>query len=358
MNHIQQIQQQLKDNHFDAILITDEKNQRYATGFPFTDGVVIVTQNTAHLITDSRYIEAAEKTVPSSVETVLFGSGKKLVPIIREILSANNIEILGAEEEKLSFLKYNQYQRVLGLSLTPAQFIFNQLRQSKDEDEISSMIQAQRIAEKALEKVLQIIKPGISEREIAAELNYQMMKLGAEGTSFDTISITGTKTSMPHGIPGDELVKAGDFVTMDFGCLKNGYCSDMTRTVAVCSASDKMKNVYDTVLNAQKKALSVAKAGMTGAEIDSVARNVINEAGYGDYFGHSFGHSLGLDIHEAPAASPTNNSPMPVNAVVSAEPGIYIPGEFGVRIEDVMILKENGCEDITLAPKDFTIIGN
>ena len=183
-----------------------------------------------------------------------------------------------------------------------------------------------------------------------------MLRHGSEGNSFDPIVITGKKTSMPHGVPGDELIAAGDFVTMDFGCIKHGYCSDMTRTVAVGSASEEMRNVYAIVLKAQLAGIAAARAGIPGREIDAAARGVIRQAGYGEFFGHGFGHSLGLDIHEWPNANPSGADIMPAGAVVSAEPGIYIPGRFGVRIEDVMVLREGGCEVITKAPKELIIL--
>lgn len=356
MNKVKEIQQKLQEKDLDAVLITDEKNQRYATGFPFTDGVVIVTREHAFLITDSRYVEAARKTVDENVQVLLFGQDKRMLSYIVDILSTEKVEKLGAEEEKLSYQEYLSYEKMLNRTMLPAQSVFQELRASKSKEEQEYMRAAQRIAERALNDVLGIIHPGISEREIAAELNYRMMKYGAEGNSFDTISITGTKTSMPHGVPGDEIVQNGDFVTMDFGCLKGGYCSDMTRTVAVGNISEEMKKVYGIVLEAQLIGIENARAGITGAEMDKAARDVIVNAGYGPYFGHSFGHSLGLDIHEAPYATPRSQAIMPVGAVVSAEPGIYLPGRFGVRIEDVVILKEDGCDVITAAPKQLIIL--
>ncbi len=356
MNNIRRIQQKLIEKDLDAILVTDEKNQRFAAGFPFTDGAVLVTRDRAFLMTDSRYIEAAGKTVPDFVELMLFGREKKLGQMLSETVEACGIKKLGAEEQKLSHGAYLGYENLLGMQLIPAQSVLSDLRAAKTEDEIACLIEAQRISEKALEEVLGIIKPGITEREIAAELNYRMMKFGAEGISFDTISVTGKKTSMPHGVPGDEQVRYGDFVTIDFGCLKHGYCSDMTRTVAVGSATDEMKKVYNTVLEAQKAGIAHARAGIPGGEIDAAARKVIDDAGYGKYFGHSFGHSVGLDIHEMPVAAPGAEAIMPVGCAVSAEPGIYIPGEFGVRIEDVLILREDGCDDIARAPRQLIIL--
>ena len=339
------------------MLITDERNQRYACGFPFTDGAVLVTKEKTYLFTDSRYIEAAEKSVASDIILREFGAGKRLSALIKDALNECTVGTLGGEEESLPYADYLRYGELLGMKLTPAQHIFNELRASKSAEEQAYMRQAQAIAEKALDDVLKIIKPGVSERDIAAEITYRLLKHGGEGNSFDPIAVTGLNSSMPHGVPGDTLVKAGDFITMDFGCVKNGYCSDMTRTVAVGYATDEMKNVYATVLNAQLEGIKTARAGIKGKEIDLAARKIIAEAGYGKYFGDSFGHSLGLYIHESPSASPLCETIMPVGAVISAEPGIYIPGKFGVRIEDVLILNENGCEDITRAPKELIVLG-
>ena len=234
--------------------------------------------------------------------------------------------------------------------------MFITLRAVKSGEELDSMREAQRISEKALETVLHTIKPGMTEKQVAAELAYHMLLNGSEANSFDPIVVTGSKTSLPHGVPGDKVIQAGDFLTMDFGCLKNGYCSDMTRTVAVGYATEEMRSVYDVVLRAQLAGIDAARAGIQGKVIDAAARKVITDAGYGEYFGHGFGHSLGLDIHERPNANPAGEAIMPEGSVCSAEPGIYIPGRFGVRIEDVMILRENGAEVITRSPKELIIL--
>lgn len=356
MERLAKIREKLAQAGLDAVLITDEKNQRYATGFAFTDGAVLITGTRAFLFTDSRYIEAAEKTVSPDIELRLFGAGKRLTQLVRETARECGAESIGAEEFSLPHGEYLAWEKCFGTELNPCQRIFNELRASKDEDELRSMRLAQSIAEKALKDVLGIIRPGITERDIAAEITYRLLKHGGEGNSFDPIAVTGANSSMPHGVPSDEVVKEGDFVTMDFGCLKNGYCSDMTRTVAVGHATDEMKNVYDTVLRAQLAGIKKAAAGVTGAEIDNAARSVIAEAGFGEYFGHAFGHSLGLYIHEQPAAAPSVKTPMPSGAVISAEPGIYLPAKFGVRIEDVLVLREGGCEVITKAPKELLIL--
>ena len=357
MNNIARIQEKLAAEGLDAILIKDEKNQRFAAGFPFTDGSVLVSRGGAWLITDPRYVEAAENACRGTgIEVLMFSGKKSQNEFLNEVLDGAKVEKLGFEENFMSYSAWSAYSKALGRELLPAQKVLSSLRAVKTEEEIVSMKKAQEISEAALHDVLGLIKPGMTEREVAAELVYRMLLHGSEGNSFDPIVITGAKTSMPHGVPGDEVIKEGDFITMDFGCLKDGYCSDMTRTVAVGSATDEMKNIYDIVLRAQLAGIAAAKAGVPGCEIDGAARDVISGAGYGEYFGHSFGHSLGLDIHEAPNAAPSSKIPMPAGAVCSAEPGIYIPGKFGVRIEDVMIIREGGCEIITKFPKKDLII--
>jgi Xaa-Pro aminopeptidase len=356
MNKIEKIQNALIAQGLDGILLTDEKNQRYATGFAFTDGAVLVGRNAAWLITDSRYIEAASAAVGKGISVQLYDREHSLISYLKEDIKAANISTLAAEDEKLSHSQYLAYEKALGMELKPAGKLMESLRAAKTEDELQSMRAAQAIAELALEDVLHVIKPGMTEKQVMAELVYSTLRHGSEGNSFDPIVVTGSKTSLPHGVPGDKVIQSGDFVTMDFGCLKDGYCSDMTRTVAVGSASDEMRRVYDIVLEAQLAGIAVAKAGVPGRDIDAAARQVISNAGYGEYFGHGFGHSLGLDIHESPSANTRGTEPMPDGAVCSAEPGIYLPGRFGVRIEDVMIIRQGGCEVITKAPKDLIIL--
>ena len=356
MERLAKIRGGLIDLGLDAVLITDELNQRYATGFAFTDGAVLVTLDRAFLLTDSRYIEAAQKSVSGDITVRMFGAGKRLSQLVREAMTECSVKMLGAEEFSLSHGAYLNWQRVLGVELHPCQSLFYRLRASKDEAEIRSMRRAQAIAEKALDDVLGIIRPGITERDIAAEISYRMLKHGGEGNSFDPIAVTGANSSMPHGVPSDAVVREGDFITMDFGCIKDGYCSDMTRTVAVDHVTDEMRLVYDTVLNAQLAGIACCKAGVTGRDVDAAGRRIIEQAGYGDAFGHGFGHGVGLEIHEAPTASPRGNSPLPAGSIVTAEPGIYLPGRFGVRIEDMLYVIEDGCIDLTDAPKSLLIL--
>ena len=355
MNQIARIREELNKRGLDALLITDEKNQRYAAGFPFTDGAVLVGKEKAFLITDSRYIEAAQQQAEGA-EVRLFDKAHPLTMKIKEALGEIGAEKIAAEDQSLCHAAFIGWEKKLGTELEGVGDLFAVLRAVKTEEEIASMIHAQRISEAALDEVLHIIKPSMTEREVAAELVYRMLRHGSEGNSFDPIVVTGAKTSMPHGVPGDKVIRTGDFVTMDFGCLKDGYCSDMTRTVAVGSATDEMKNVYYTVLKAQLAGIAAARAGVLGKDIDAAARKVITDAGYGEYFGHGFGHCLGLEIHEPPIAGPTGNMPLPAGSLSSAEPGIYLPGRFGVRIEDVMIIREDHAEVITKAPKSELII--
>ena len=356
MNNIARIQEKLAAQGLDAVLVVGEKNQRFAAGFPFTDGYVLVSRKRAWLITDSRYIEAAQAAAPDCVTVQLYDKEHPALSLVKAALHEAGVERLGIEEGELSHGRYRTLEKELGFALQSAQCVFDQLRACKTADELESMRQAQRISELALEETLPIIKPGMTEREVAAELVYRMLRHGSEGNSFDPIVVTGSKTSLPHGVPGDKVIQSGDFLTMDFGSLKDGYCSDMTRTVAIGSVTDEMKNVYDIVLKAQLAGIAAARAGIPGSVIDGAARKVITDAGYGPYFGHGFGHSLGLDIHEDPRLAPAGTTPMPVGSVVSAEPGIYLPGRFGVRIEDVMVLWEDGCEVITKAPKELIIL--
>jgi Xaa-Pro aminopeptidase len=356
MNHIARIRAELERRGWDAVLVTDEKNQRYAAGFPFTDGAVLAAREKAFLITDSRYIEAARSAADEGVTVLLFDRAHPLSARLKEAIGESGAQRLAAEDRSLSHAAWLGWEKKLGVKLESAGDLFASLRAVKDGAEIEAMTEAQRISEAALEELLHLLRPGMTEREAAAELVYQMLRRGSEGNSFDPIVVTGSKTSMPHGVPGDKVIQSGDFVTMDFGCIKNGYCSDMTRTVAIGSATDEMKNVYDTVLRAQLAGIRAAKAGIPGRELDAAARKVIEAEGFGDYFGHGFGHCLGLDIHEPPYAGPTGNAPLPAGCVSSAEPGIYLPGRFGVRIEDVMVIRETGAEVITRAPKELLIL--
>ena len=234
--------------------------------------------------------------------------------------------------------------------------MISDLRMVKSEEEKEKIIKAQRIAEKAFEHILSFIKPGVSEKDISLELDFFMLRNGAEALSFETIAVSGKNSSMPHGVPGEKKIEKGDFITMDFGAVVDGYHSDMTRTVAVGSVSEKQRSIYNIVLRAKNACLAGLKEGITGKEADAIARDIIAAEGYGKYFGHGTGHGVGVEIHEKPSLSPRNEKPLKRGEIVTVEPGIYLPGEFGVRIEDMAFITSDGCENLTKAPETLIIL--
>ena len=355
MAHFKQISEKLVSRDLDAVLLTAAPNRLYASGFPSTAGMALATRNGAWFFIDSRYIEAARKRIPNA-EVMLVDRDHSYTRLIEDVVQAQSIRRMGFEDAMMSVAEYERLRKAVSCELAGASELMDELRAVKDAEEIEILIAAQRIAERALQEILNDIRPGVTEKEIAARIEYLMRCYGAEKASFDTIVVSGANSSMPHGVPSNKKIEAGDFVTMDFGCKLHGYCSDMTRTVAVGYATDEMQKVYQTVLEAQLAGIAAARAGVTGREVDGAARKVIADAGYGEYFGHGFGHGLGVEIHEAPTAAPSYDRPLPAGAVVSAEPGIYLPGKLGVRIEDVIVLEENGCRNITLAPKELLIL--
>ena len=357
MNHFKKIAGVLEAHGLDAVLLTYEANRFYASGFHSsgTDGVAIVTRNHNYYFTDSRYTEAAARHVRDA-EIRETDREHPYSALIHEVTEKEHITRMGYEDEYMTAADFRRFSEKLHCELVPATELLWTLRAVKDQAELECMIQAQRIAEKALADILGEIRPGITEKEIAALLLYKMLHYGAEDKSFDPIVVSGANGSLPHGVPSEKPIQAGEFVTMDFGCKFGGYCSDMTRTVAVGHVTEEMETVYNTVLKAQLAGIAAAKAGVTGAAVDGAARRVIADAGYGPYFGHSFGHSVGVEIHENPNATPSNSKPLPAGVVISAEPGIYLPGKLGVRIEDVIVITEQGCQNITLASKELLIL--
>lgn len=294
----------------------------------------------------------------TGAEVVLISRERSHLALARDFLEARGLKRVGFESAAVSVAQHRRWQESFpeGCELIPAQELLDGLRASKDREELAAMVQAQKITDAAFGEILNYIRPGLTEQEVAARLVYELLRRGARKVSFDPIVAAGANGSMPHAVPGETVIQKGMFVTMDFGCVYDGYCSDMTRTVAVGQPTQEMERVYETVLAAQKAGIAAARAGMPGRELDAAARKVIAEAGYGDYFTHSFGHSLGLEIHESPNASPSETRPLPAGTVISAEPGIYLPGRFGVRIEDVLVLEEGGCRDITQSPKNLIVL--
>ncbi len=343
------------DGKVDGLLLTSRYSRHYGAEFDIAEGMAVVSKKGCRYFTDSRYIESAQKNIHDFEVLDVLGA-RNYPKCINEAIDAFGITCLGYEEDYLTVAEFMDLEKNLKVPMVPYNAKINGFRGVKEPWEIDLMRKAQRIADKAFMQTLPVIKAGMTELELQAELIYRMYKNGAQGLSFDPIVVSGPNTSMPHGVAGERVIQEGDFITMDFGVLYQGYCSDTTRTVAVGYATEEMQKVYNVVLQAQKAGIAATKAGVTGKEIDGAARQVITDAGYGDYFGHSYGHSLGLEIHEDPNLSFRNPDPIPAGAVCSAEPGIYLPGKFGVRIEDVTIVGENGCEDITNLPKELLIV--
>ena len=339
----------------DGLLLTSRYSRYYGAEFDIAEGVAIVTKAGCRYFTDSRYIESAQNGI-RGFEVIETNRENPYHQLLNDAIAAFGVTRLGYEEEYLTVAEFNSYAQKLNAELVGYNERIHSFRIVKEDWEFDLMRKAQEITDQAFSEILTRIKPGMTEKQLQAELIYCLYKNGGEGLSFDPIVVSGPNTSLPHGVAGDRVIQEGDFVTLDFGVLYKGYCSDMTRTVAVGYATEEMKKVYETVLAAQKAGIAATRAGVTGKQIDSVARKVITDAGYGEYFGHGYGHGLGLEVHEMPPCNPNGTSPMPVHTICSAEPGIYLPGKFGVRIEDVVIFEEDGCQDITKSPKNLIIV--
>ena len=355
MKNIEKYQSLLETGEVDALLLTSVYNRLYAAQYRVAEGVAVVTREGAYYFTDSRYIEAAEKNLKGFTVRMTH-PGSSEIERINEVIGEHTIKKLGFEENDMTYGDYLRYNEALHAVLVPMQAKIDAFRATKEPWEIELMRKAQAITDQTFSELCKIIQAGMTEKELEAELLYRLYKHGAEGPSFDPIVVSGPNTSLPHGVPGERKLDFGDFITMDFGCIYGGYCSDMTRTVALGFVSEEMDKVSKTVLKAQLAGIAATKAGVAGRDIDGAARKVIADAGYGDYFGHGYGHSLGILLHEAPNANTRNDQPMPAGAVVSAEPGIYLPGKFGVRIEDVTVITETGCEVLTKSPKNLIIL--
>jgi Xaa-Pro aminopeptidase len=318
---------------------------------------VLITPGENIFITDFRYIEAAREALGGYFRVEENTAARKASAIIHSIIP--RARRLGVESDVMSLQWAEAWKKAFSdlgnksLKLIPAEEGIRAMRAVKDRAEIAAMRESQRITEKVFTEILPLLRPGVTERDICAEIIYRLIKNGAEKASFDPIVASGPNGSKPHSGTTERAIGQDEFVTLDFGCVYNGYCSDMTRTVAVGSVSGEMREVYEIVLKAQEAGIAAAKAGVLGKEIDAAARAVITEAGYGQYFGHGFGHGLGIEIHEPPNANMTETKPLPAGAVISAEPGIYLPGRFGVRIEDVIRVTETGSENFTSAAKEL-----
>ena len=337
----------------ECALVLSSVSRQYLTGFRSSDGTLLITRKKQILFLDSRYFEMAEIAqekgeIPSCIELKprIF---QKFFP---EFAEAENIKTVLFEDREMTVCDLAWFkERFSKFEYEPLGDRLEKLRRIKTEREIEKIRAAQALAEAAYAYILPRIEVGRTELSLAAELEYYMKRNGASGPSFDTICVSGSRSSLPHGTPTEARLEKNCFITMDFGCKLDGYSSDMTRTVCLGKADEEMKKVYETVLLAQETALKKIKAGLTGKEIDAAARDVIAAAGFGDCFGHSLGHGIGLKVHEAPSFSPSFEEAIPAGAVMSVEPGIYLPGKFGVRIEDLVVVRETGFENLNTSSK-------
>ena len=351
---IARLRKELEKRNVDGILITHSSNRRYITGFTGSAGHVIITQNDAFLVTDFRYIDQATEQAP---DFMIVNQESSMIDKLKELVNQTGIHTLGFEQD---FVTYSQYklleEKLHPVTLTPLSQVIEPLRMVKDEQEIELIRKAASIADQAFSHILKVIKPGMREAEVALELEYKMRQLGAQGPSFDTIVASGFRSALPHGVASEKVIESGDFVTMDFGAIYQGYVSDITRTIVVGKVDQKQRDIYNIVLEAQLNGVNHVKAGMTGKEADALTRDIISRYGYGEYFGHSTGHGIGLDVHEGPGLATKSEIVLQPGMVVTVEPGIYISKFGGVRIEDDVLITKEGCEILTHSPKELIIV--
>ncbi len=352
MTHLQRMQEGLRALEVDGAIISSPINQRYLSGFPFADGYLLITQTNAYLLTDFRYLEAAQKAVPHM--TVLCAKSTMFTEL-RRLIGEEGLERVALEDAHLSCADFRRFSKELnGCSLTTgASELLSDLRMVKTDEELEKIAQAQAVTDLAFDHILGVISPDLTEKDISLELEFFMRKHGADGVAFETIAVSGPSSALPHGVPSDTKLRQG-FLTMDFGAMINGYCSDMTRTVVIGKADADMKRLYQTVLSAQTAALEQIAEGMSCRQADRIARQIIEDAGYGDCFGHSLGHGVGMYIHEAPRLSSAapENAVLKRGHVVTVEPGIYLSGRYGCRIEDMIAVTHEGTiRNFTKSPK-------
>lgn len=340
----------------EAALITSDANRFYLTGFNSSAGCVLVTKESAYFLIDFRYFEKAKNTVTSCETVLLEGLSRNL----SELFKKHNIKKLYVETYALSFNDFGRYSKMFeNIEISDdckLDILLQDMRCRKSSQELENIKKAQQLTDETFSYILDHIKIGKSEREIMLDMEFFMRKQGSEGVSFDFIVVSGKNSSLPHGVPTNKLIENGDFITMDFGAVVNGYRSDMTRTVAVGSVTDEQKKVYDTVLLAQKEALKAIAPEKVCKDIDAVARNIINNAGYEGCFGHGLGHSVGIEIHENPAFNTQCETVLQSGMIMTVEPGIYIEDKFGVRIEDMVCVTEDGCVNLTKSTKDLIVL--
>ncbi|HLR19694.1 MAG TPA: aminopeptidase P family protein [Staphylococcus sp.] len=352
MTRIDKLYSALEKKHLEAIVVLSEFNRRYLSGFTGTSGALIITKHKNLLITDFRYVEQATSQTNGFEIVKQKGS---LIEEIKAELEKLNVQNVGFEGDLVSYDTYLQLSKSY-ISLISISGLIEKIREVKDEEEIKLIQKAAEIVDETFEYILTVVKVGMTEQEVKAKLESKMLELGAEGPSFDTIVASGFRGALPHGVASEKVISEGELITLDFGAYYQGYSSDITRTFAIGEPNPKLKEIYNIVLEANIKAIEAAKKGVTGKELDAVARDYITEHGYGEAFGHSLGHGIGLDVHEGPNLSRKSDSKLEVNNCVTIEPGIYLDSLGGVRIEDDILITENGCERFTKCSKNLIIL--
>lgn len=352
-NRLEKLNSKMQAERLEAILVTNQKNIYYLTGLWASFAAVLITPSKRVLITDSRYSILAKETV-RDFEIVLV---KGDLPVtLSELLIGETCQELGFEDE-LSVADFKRYELALApIQLKPLSGFVEGLRLIKDAGEIAAIKKACQISDRAFLDVLNFIKPGKTDQEVANFLEFRMKELGGEGASFDIISVSGERSAMPHGTPSPKLIERGDALTLDFGTFYDHYVSDITRTIFIGHVTEEQEKVYQTVLKANQAVIEAARAGLTYKDYDRMARDLIVSADYGSYFTHSIGHGIGLDIHENPFFSRAEHQQLKAGMVVTDEPGIYLDGNFGVRIEDDLVITETGCEVLTQSPKELIVL--
>lgn len=353
-NRVDALRAKLADQGLEAMLVASPYNRRYISGFTGSAGMVLITSQDAWLLTDFRYtVQAKEQVLGFAVEET-----SSPLDTVRRLLTEKGIRSVAFEQAHVTYAEYVKWGQALGdIELTPADGIVESLRMIKDETELAVIRKAAKLADDTFAYILGLLKPGMTEKDIALEMEVYMRSHGATSSSFDTIVASGERSAMPHGVASDRVIRGDEFVKLDFGALLDGYCSDLTRTVVLGKPTQRHRDIYNIVLEAQLTALDGIRPGMTGKEADALARDVIARYGYGDCFGHSLGHGFGMEIHEAPGLSARSDTILIPGMTVTVEPGIYIPGFGGVRIEDDIVITDNGIKILTSSPKEFTILG-